>query len=626
VDCGSWCLTGESLRLSPLSDAQQQVILQLTELAGKPVTVSRPWCVDRLQKAAQKSAANAAQAATMANCIVGIAFGLPLDASDDDLVSDNNAACMVRSFPVKQSTNTKTVLFAFKPYVPRPMRCTNFGAFGHLASSCKNTIICDHCSAKGHSLEHCSAANDATKARCVNCRGRHRTSDKTCPRYITNRQILEFAHKSTPPLPFREAQAKWVEAQKASKNKAEPAEHGGQTAPPTDAISITYAQAVRSKKRERSQRQSAASSEPTPAISNQVSFDKGDLEAIITNALALNLVACSVLQSEPATEAKQKANGILQKLQQSLIDLLERHGVQLQAVRDTYDQVANLLAGDEDDMSSVEPDESLDSTVVSAESRSRAGPNRHESSETSVKQFHSSAVKADCSSHSSSTAVKYSLTHGRNRSNSQINTNNVTDSARQETSNSRTVIRKLKLKSNAPLRSDSQVAKSINTVSAHDEAAEATATCRSDPSPVFDTRSPSTASAAQLDANAQTFAPLYPIHPSGSINFRLAAPPIGGSITADQAPQLPPITHDIVRTAALLMPPNIGALITNETTHTYQIFTSQELTDTQRLAYFKSLHEKSGVLFVDTVNPSQRYYIYVKREQFETVITFLRAL
>jgi hypothetical protein len=94
-----------------------------------------------------------------------------------------------------------------------------------------------------------------------------------------------------------------------------------------------------------------------------------------------------MLQSEPLTEAKQKVNGILQKLQQSLIDLLERHGVQLQAVRDTYDQVANLLVADEDDMSSGESDEPLDSTVVSAESRSQAGPKRCDTSETRVKQL-----------------------------------------------------------------------------------------------------------------------------------------------------------------------------------------------------------------------------------------------
>lgn len=333
------------MRLSSLTDAQYATILQLAEIAGKPVTVTRPWCVDRLQKTLDKNAAEAQINMTRDSVsnrdVIGIAFGLPLDAADDEIRSDNNCN-WIRSFPIKPNATSKTVICAFNdklpniiavhkflrfklsPYVPRPMRCTHCGAFGHLASACKNTAVCDHCAVKGHSAEACTSIEDTTKIKCINCRGKHRSSDKACPRYVTNCKILELAHKSTPPLPFRQAQALWVKAQNDQRDKPESGRTApvSETAPGAEVIKLTYAQAISANKRERNNRRSAEAAASAPVAADPIGLRKADIEVIVTSLAMLNLIACAVLQEEPASESKLRTKDIVQTLHQQLVNIL----------------------------------------------------------------------------------------------------------------------------------------------------------------------------------------------------------------------------------------------------------------------------------------------------------------
>lgn len=89
-----WRLTGESLRLSALTDDQYAKILNLTEFAGHAVVVSRPWCLDRVEKATVREASGphlqSVRSATTTNRgRIGTAFGIPLDAADDALREDS---------------------------------------------------------------------------------------------------------------------------------------------------------------------------------------------------------------------------------------------------------------------------------------------------------------------------------------------------------------------------------------------------------------------------------------------------------------------------------------------------------------------------------------------------------
>lgn len=55
VRASEWRLTGESLRLSALTDDQYDKILHLTDISGHAAVLSRPWCIDRIEKATARA-------------------------------------------------------------------------------------------------------------------------------------------------------------------------------------------------------------------------------------------------------------------------------------------------------------------------------------------------------------------------------------------------------------------------------------------------------------------------------------------------------------------------------------------------------------------------------------------
>ena len=70
-----------------------------------------------------------------------------------------------------------------RPYRPRALQCLNCFGFGHSRKVCTRNKICERCAQPEHG--ECSSA-----AVCVNCKGVHRSRDKTCPVFKNEQEAL----------------------------------------------------------------------------------------------------------------------------------------------------------------------------------------------------------------------------------------------------------------------------------------------------------------------------------------------------------------------------------------------------------------------------------------------------
>ena len=86
-----------------------------------------------------------------------------------------------------------------KPYIPNPLRCFKCQEFGHSKKFCKKSLRCWKCGKEGHDGNDCSAENKC----CVNCKGDHYSSSKTCPVWILEKEIQRV--KTEKNLPYGEA-------------------------------------------------------------------------------------------------------------------------------------------------------------------------------------------------------------------------------------------------------------------------------------------------------------------------------------------------------------------------------------------------------------------------------------
>ena len=70
-------------------------------------------------------------------------------------------------------------------YIPNPLRCFNCQKFGHSKKFCKNRLACWKCGGEGHDGSECTSET----THCLNCKGGHCASSKSCPIWIQEKDI-----------------------------------------------------------------------------------------------------------------------------------------------------------------------------------------------------------------------------------------------------------------------------------------------------------------------------------------------------------------------------------------------------------------------------------------------------
>ena len=70
-------------------------------------------------------------------------------------------------------------------YIPNPLRCFGCQEFGHSRKFCKKAPKCWKCGREGHEGGECTSESLC----CVNCKGDHYSSSKTCPVWILEKEI-----------------------------------------------------------------------------------------------------------------------------------------------------------------------------------------------------------------------------------------------------------------------------------------------------------------------------------------------------------------------------------------------------------------------------------------------------
>ena len=84
------------------------------------------------------------------------------------------------------------------PYIPNPLRCFKCQAYGHGTNKCTKDVRCSRCG-EGHASEVCTADEPF----CIHCRDKHTASDRTCPKYLKEKEIQRL--KFTENISFPEA-------------------------------------------------------------------------------------------------------------------------------------------------------------------------------------------------------------------------------------------------------------------------------------------------------------------------------------------------------------------------------------------------------------------------------------
>ena len=75
-------------------------------------------------------------------------------------------------------------------YVERPRQCFRCQKFGHVAKHCRQQQdTCGHCGTVGHKRDSCN-----NRLTCFHCNAPHHASDKTCPKYFVECEVLKTQH------------------------------------------------------------------------------------------------------------------------------------------------------------------------------------------------------------------------------------------------------------------------------------------------------------------------------------------------------------------------------------------------------------------------------------------------
>ena len=103
---------------------------------------------------------------------------------------------------------------AVRQYIPNPLRCFKCQRFGHGTNNCRGTEICAKCGNGDHSDNMCIEQ----KSFCINCKGEHSASDRKCPKYLEQKEILRI--KFTEGISLPEAKRKFETSNGVTKTYA----------------------------------------------------------------------------------------------------------------------------------------------------------------------------------------------------------------------------------------------------------------------------------------------------------------------------------------------------------------------------------------------------------------------
>ena len=186
-------LVNSCVRVSCTSPKQKTVLLNLTDWAGKPITVTEPWAKVTPRPNHQQSRPRFNR---------GIIFGVSTELTEHEIQSETEADIARRLLMYNSSgdrTRTGNVVLSFtgelpdyvyvgclrykvKPYIPQPTRCAKCQGYGHIAAHCRRQARCVRCG-EGHNVTDCPVKDDLTQAVCVNCKGQHSAAFKGCSKY-----------------------------------------------------------------------------------------------------------------------------------------------------------------------------------------------------------------------------------------------------------------------------------------------------------------------------------------------------------------------------------------------------------------------------------------------------------
>jgi hypothetical protein len=395
ADVNRWKLTGESIRITCENLIQCNKLLTVNELAKRPVVVTRPWCVERVAGRRQHDApvftstqvhsgqvdsADALHCADDTGAVagvgtqptqtsdtdrvsLGVVYGVPEDISTEKLAADNACKWVRRltqqaasaAHDTAQSTShsdhldTYTALLAFtsdRPnsivvmeflrlkvheYIPRPMRCSNCWAFGHLGKHCSNTVVCEHCGLRGHSKTTCRFVADSSKAKCVNCKDNHEASSRQCNRYKDNLSILKHAYSFSPPLPFKQAQVSWLEVQR--KQTAETHSNCDKGKPAIINGKRSYANAVRNENFSNHEildpikKDIQLNHDILDSLRNEMHAKDEIIERLCSNSICLYQGLRPIITRGPADAITTSVVAMIDQLYIDMLDIQSRHKI-----------------------------------------------------------------------------------------------------------------------------------------------------------------------------------------------------------------------------------------------------------------------------------------------------------
>ena len=224
IEASQWLFQGKFLRITCNNIQQVKKLLAVRTLGCQNVKVTLPRSVinNRLQFTKAKKSY--------------IVFGIGEDTPLEDLLEENN--CTGKELQAKDGTYS--VLLTPNddkvdlPYItiagcvkrktnvfyPHPLQCVQCWAYGHSKSNCGNRAVCQHCAIRGHTKDECRGIAQGKPPRCANCKGSHESDDKTCPKYLENRDIKRLAVDSD--LTFPAAKIAWQEKAKIAGTVAGP--------------------------------------------------------------------------------------------------------------------------------------------------------------------------------------------------------------------------------------------------------------------------------------------------------------------------------------------------------------------------------------------------------------------